>query len=66
MIARLARAAGCEVTVVAVTDPLQLKGDARKAFEEFRASGGETQAYDPVSCPSGDLVIDALLGTGLA
>jgi len=65
VIARLARAAGCEVTVVAVTDPLRLKGDARKAFEDFRADGGVTQAYDPVNCPAGDLLVDALLGTGL-
>jgi NAD(P)H-hydrate epimerase len=65
VIARLARAAGCEVTAVAVADPLRLKGDARKAFEAFRAAGGETQAYDPVNCPAGDLIVDALLGTGL-
>jgi hydroxyethylthiazole kinase-like uncharacterized protein yjeF len=65
VIARLARAARCDVTVVAITDPLRLKGDARKAFEAFRAAGGETQAYDAVSCPAGDLVIDAMLGTGL-
>jgi len=65
VIARLARAAGCEVTVVAVTDPLRLKGDARKAFEDFRAEGGTTQPYDPVTCPAGDLVVDAMLGTGL-
>jgi ADP-dependent NAD(P)H-hydrate dehydratase / NAD(P)H-hydrate epimerase len=65
VIARLARAAGCEVTAVAVADPLRLKGDARKAFEDFRAAGGETQPYDPVSCPAGDLLVDALFGTGL-
>ena len=65
VIARLARAAGVEVTVVAITDPLRLSGDACKAFEDFRAAGGETQAYDPVSCPAGDLVIDAMLGTGI-
>lgn len=65
VIARLARAAGVEVTVVAITDPLRLNGDACKAFEAFRAAGGETQAYDPVSCPAGDLVIDAMLGTGI-
>ncbi|MDG1463387.1 MAG: NAD(P)H-hydrate dehydratase [Gammaproteobacteria bacterium] len=65
VIARLALAAGCEVTVVAITDPLHLKADARKAFEAFRAAGGETQAYDAESCPEGDLVIDAMLGSGL-
>jgi len=65
VIARLAMAAGCEVTVAAVTDPLRLKGDARKAFEDFRAAGGVTQSYDPVNCPSGDLLVDAMLGTGL-
>jgi len=65
VIARLARAAGCEVTVVAVADPLGLKGDARAAFEDFRAAGGAAKAYDPVTCPAGDLIVDALLGTGL-
>jgi len=65
VIARLAMQAGCEVTVVAVTDPLRLKGDARKAFEDFRAAGGEARSYDPVNCPAGDLVVDAMLGTGL-
>ncbi len=65
VIGRLARAAGCEVTVAAVTDPLRLRGDALKAFEAFRQSGGETRPYDPVNCPEGDLVVDAMLGTGL-
>ena len=65
VIARLARAEGCDVTVVALTDPLKLKSDARKAFEDFRAAGGETQPYDPVNCPAGDLIVDAMLGTGL-
>ena len=65
VIARLARAAGIEVTVVAITDPSCLNGDAYKAFDDFRAAGGETQAYDPVSCQAGDLIIDAMLGTGI-
>jgi NAD(P)H-hydrate epimerase len=66
VIARLARAAGLQVTVVAVADPVALRGDAARAHQEFAAAGGQTSAFDPALASGADLIIDALFGTGLA
>ena len=41
VLARLARAAGLEVRVAALTDPESLRGDAARAFADFRADGGQ-------------------------
>jgi hydroxyethylthiazole kinase-like uncharacterized protein yjeF len=65
VVARLALAAGLEVTVVALSDPAQLQGDAATAWRDFESAGGTTQAFAPGMIDSSDLVVDALLGTGL-
>jgi NAD(P)H-hydrate epimerase len=82
VVARLARAAGLTVRVEAVSSPAALGGDARRAAEECARAGvviepfepfepqGERAAEDAPSARSGpagaDVVVDALLGTGLA
>lgn len=65
VIARLARTAGIEVTVAALSDPQRLRGDARLAWEDYRKYGGEVVQFSEALCAGADLLIDALLGTGL-
>ncbi|MFP4245316.1 MAG: NAD(P)H-hydrate epimerase, partial [Ectothiorhodospira sp.] len=64
VLARLARAAGWEVRLAAVTDPGALKGDAARAREDWRAAGGGVVSLD-AALEGCDVIVDALLGTGL-
>ena len=45
VVARLAQAAGLEVTVVALSDPAQLQGDAATAWRDYANAGGTTQPF---------------------
>jgi ADP-dependent NAD(P)H-hydrate dehydratase / NAD(P)H-hydrate epimerase len=65
VLARLARAAGLEVSVFAAADPQGLAGDARKAFEDLRASGLGAQPFAPAALPAAEVVVDAFLGIGV-
>jgi NAD(P)H-hydrate epimerase len=69
VIARLACAANLEVTVAALSAPGELQGDAQKAWRDYRAQvGGSTQpvvAFHESLCTNADLIIDAVLGTGI-
>ncbi|HVW68395.1 MAG TPA: NAD(P)H-hydrate dehydratase [Steroidobacteraceae bacterium] len=65
VLARFAQAAGLTVTVLAAADPQKLGGDARQACEDFKGSGGEIHAFTPDLFAEGDVLVDALLGTGL-
>jgi hydroxyethylthiazole kinase-like uncharacterized protein yjeF len=65
VLARFAQAAGLSATVLAVTPPEQLRGDARSAWQDFRASGGQVLAYSAALLAAADVIVDALLGTGL-
>jgi ADP-dependent NAD(P)H-hydrate dehydratase / NAD(P)H-hydrate epimerase len=66
VVARLAIAAGRSVTVAALSDPHRLEGDAARAWQEFQLGGGSVVPFTEALCAGADLVIDALLGTGLA
>jgi ADP-dependent NAD(P)H-hydrate dehydratase / NAD(P)H-hydrate epimerase len=66
VLARFAQAAGLAATVLAAVPPDQLKGEARTACDEFIASGGRLVPYVPERLTDGDVIVDALLGTGLA
>ncbi len=66
VLARLARAAGCEVTVLAASAPQRLHGDALRACEDWRAAGGSVHAFTPQALEPAEVLVDALLGTGLA
>jgi len=65
VLARFAQAAGLTVSVLAASDPQQLKGAARQAFEDFRANGARTHPFAASLLDEGEIVVDALLGTGL-
>ena len=65
VVARLARAAGLDVRVVAIADPGRLRGDAAQAHADFVAQGGRTDAAGEGALAGRDLVVDALLGTGV-
>jgi hydroxyethylthiazole kinase-like uncharacterized protein yjeF len=65
VVTRLARAAGLDVRAIAVTDPRRLKGDAARAHAEFVAAGGRADPLGAGLIERCDLVVDALLGTGL-
>jgi hydroxyethylthiazole kinase-like uncharacterized protein yjeF len=63
VVARLAIEAGLRVQLIPVSPIDALKGDARKAAEDWQSAGGMA---DPIEAAfSGDLIVDALLGTGL-
>lgn len=66
IVAALARQAGMTVSLWQVGDPEKLTGDAARARDAWLALGGEIgqpQEAPPAGC---DLVVDALLGTGLS
>lgn len=65
VLARFAQAAGLSAAVLAVVPPLALRGDALRACEDFRASGGRILPYEPSLFSATDVIVDALLGTGL-
>jgi ADP-dependent NAD(P)H-hydrate dehydratase / NAD(P)H-hydrate epimerase len=64
VIARLARAAGMAVWLVEAAEPGRLKGDAARARADWTAAGGAPLVAD-AAWPAADVLVDALLGTGL-
>jgi NAD(P)H-hydrate epimerase len=65
VLARFAQAAGLTVTVLAAVEPGELRGDARHAHEDLRSSGGAIKPFAAGELSAGDVIVDALLGTGL-
>lgn len=65
VVARQALDAGRSVTAFALTAPEHLQGDARLAFQAYQAAGGVVVCEVPDPIDSFDVVVDALLGTGL-
>ncbi len=65
VLANLARAAGYDVRVALAREPQQLRGAAARAWSDWAAAGGDHVALDALEPAAADLVIDALLGTGL-
>ncbi|KXS38685.1 MAG: hypothetical protein AWU55_1276 [Halomonadaceae bacterium T82-2] len=65
VLAALAAAEGLTVQLLAVRDPANLDGDAARAHELARLAGVEALAWSPDVTLSGEVVVDALLGTGL-
>ena len=64
IVARLAVEAGLQVQVIALTEPDQLGGDAAAAAQHFLQAGRSVQAWAG-DLPEADVIVDALLGTGL-
>lgn len=66
VLARFAQAAGLDVRVLAASDPERLRGDARRAWQDFIASAGEVEPFgDDARLDAGEVIVDAILGTGL-
>ncbi|MGR8941199.1 MAG: NAD(P)H-hydrate dehydratase [Gammaproteobacteria bacterium] len=65
VIARLAAAAGLRAEVISVGDPDKLKGDALTACRDFVQSGGAITPFQAGRRIEADVLVDALLGTGL-
>jgi len=66
VVARLARAAGYTVAALLVAPAERFKGAAARAAEACRAAGLPLEPFRAEALRNGDVVVDALLGTGLA
>ncbi|MDX9768089.1 MAG: NAD(P)H-hydrate dehydratase [Ectothiorhodospiraceae bacterium] len=64
VLARLAVNAGFAVTVLEFADPERLRGDAATARSDYLAAGGRPQPWSGALADA-DVIVDALLGTGL-
>ena len=65
VVARLARQAGLDAQVLALSDPDQLEGDALTACQDARAAGVPIQAFAADQLAGAEVIVDAILGTGL-
>ena len=65
VLARLAAARGLDVSVLALSPPESLQGDAATACQDFVATGGAVKIYAGAIDADADLLVDALLGSGL-
>lgn len=65
LIAALAQHAGWQVRVYTLADPAQLRGDAAAAFAEAQQAGVHCGPWKQ-GAPLQGVLVDALLGTGLA
>ena len=65
IVARLARADGLQVQVLCAK-PDKLKGDAEIALGKFTDIGGTVDLMDLKAFASADVIVDALLGTGIS
>ena len=66
VLARFAQAAGLTVTVLSAAPPERLHGEARQAYEDFVSNGSAVRPFAAELLGAGEVVVDALLGTGLA
>jgi NAD(P)H-hydrate epimerase len=66
VVARLAKAAGLAVDVLSVAPEAKLAGEAARSAAECRAAGVAIDAFDRRKVGRADVVVDALLGTGLS
>lgn len=66
VLARLAAEQGVEVSVVALVPPESLGGDAATACRDYTATGGARERWAGSLDPRADLLVDAVLGSGLS
>jgi hydroxyethylthiazole kinase-like uncharacterized protein yjeF len=66
VVARLARAAGLGVAVLSLVPMDKLNGAAAKAADAYRAAGLPVAPFDARALAEADVIVDAVLGTGLA
>lgn len=65
VLARLAHAEGCAVRLLSLVDPERLRGDAAACRDAWCAAGGRIEPWTGALPRACDLIVDALLGTGL-
>ncbi len=65
VLARLAAQRGISVSVTALTPPEKLDGDAATAYADFIADGGHVGCWDGGLDAHVDMIVDAMLGSGL-
>ena len=65
VIACLALQANWQVRLYQLGDPARMQADARQAHAAFVAAGGQVNAYLPDAPLAADVIVDALLGTGV-
>ncbi len=65
VVARLAREAGFHVRLFRLADPERIRGDAARARQAWLAAGGGETPWEGRLPERSDLLVDALLGTGL-
>ncbi len=66
VLARFAAERGIDVSVVALADPRDLSGDAATAHADFVRAGGAVAAWRGTLDGGAGLLVDAILGSGLA
>jgi len=65
VIAKLAQQAGLNVKVISLVNTAKLEGDAKTAWQDWHSLGHQLSKYSAGLLQQTDIVIDALLGTGL-
>jgi hydroxyethylthiazole kinase-like uncharacterized protein yjeF len=65
IIARLALQKHWQVQLYQLGDPARMHTDARQARAEFVSAGGQVHPYAPGAPIAGEVIVDALLGTGV-
>jgi NAD(P)H-hydrate epimerase len=65
-LARFAQAAGLTVSVLSAVPVQMLRGAAQQAAQDFKTSGGSMRPFVAALLGEGELIVDALLGTGLS
>ncbi|MCH7822593.1 MAG: NAD(P)H-hydrate dehydratase [Proteobacteria bacterium] len=65
VVARLLASEGIVVSVITLVDPESLEGDAATAHRDFAAEGGVANPWSGELDASADLIVDAILGSGL-
>lgn len=66
VLARLALQAGFAVELLALAPPARLRGAAALAHADFVAAGGVVADAAATGLPAGDVLVDAIFGTGLS
>lgn len=64
LVARLASEGGWRVRVISLVDPDRYSGDAARARDHYLESGGTIEPFEDEPADA-DVLVDALLGTGL-
>src|ERR1700716_3252416 len=64
VLARFAQAAGLTASAPAGLPPETLPTEARQACDDFKSSGGQLRPFSPDLLREGEVIVDALLGTG--